>query len=84
MVGTILFALATVKPPLALALPAIQCIPISLLLCYTSDGNIVKEGGANSMTITSCCSLSVAVVGMVVIMSLVMSPNGVINMATMV
>jgi hypothetical protein len=84
MVGAILLTLATVKPPLALAPPAIDCILIVPLLGYASDGGIVDEGGTDSTMITPCCSSSVAVAGTVVVMSLVTSPNGMINMATIV
>jgi hypothetical protein len=84
MVGTIFLTFATVKPPLALTLPAIECILVVPLLGYVSNGGIVDEGGTDSMTITPCRSSSVAVVGMVVVMSLVTSLNGMINMATIV
>jgi hypothetical protein len=84
MVSTILLALAAVKPLLTLTLPTIMCMFIALLLGYASDGGIVDEGGTNSTTITPCCSSNVAIAGTVVVTSLVMSPNGVINMATIV
>jgi fluoride ion exporter CrcB/FEX len=84
VIGAILFALATVEPLLTLTPPVIQCVLIALLLGHASDWGIVNEGGANSTMITPCCSSSVAVVGTVVVMSLITSLNGVINMATMV
>jgi hypothetical protein len=84
VVSAIFLTLATVKPPLTLPSPAIECILVTLLLGYTSDGGIVDEGGTDSTTITPCRSSNVAVVGMVVVTSLVTSLNGVINMATIV
>jgi hypothetical protein len=84
MVSAIFLALTTVKPPLALTPPAIECILVAPLLGYASDGGVINEGGTNSMTITPCCSSNVAVTGTVVVTSLVMSPNGIINMATIV
>jgi hypothetical protein len=83
MISTVCLALAAVKVTLALALPAIQCMPVSLL-DYTSNGGIIEEGGTNSTMIAPCHSSSVAVMGMVVMISLIMSLNGVINMATIV
>jgi hypothetical protein len=84
MVSAILFTLATIEPLLTLSSPVVQCVPVALLLCYSSNGGVIDKGGTDSMMTTPCHSLSVAVVGMVVVMSLIMSPNGVINMATMV
>jgi hypothetical protein len=84
VVGAIFLTLAAVKPPLALALPVIDCILIAPLLGYTSNGGVIDEGGTDSTTITPCRSSSVAVTGTVVVTSLVTSPNGVINMATIV
>jgi hypothetical protein len=84
VVGAILLTLAAVKPPLTLTSPTIECILIVPLLGYTSDGGVVDEGGTNSMTITPCRSSNVAVAGTVVVTSLVTSPNGMINMATIV
>jgi hypothetical protein len=84
MVSAIFLTLATVKPPLTLSSPAIECILVTPLLGYASDGGIVDEGGTNSTMITPCHSSNVAVAGMVVVTSLVTSPNGVINMATIV
>jgi hypothetical protein len=84
VVSTIFLTLAAVKSPLALTLPAIERILIAPLLGYTSDRGFVDEGGADSTTITPCRSSSVAIVGTVVVTSLVMSPNGMINMATIV
>jgi hypothetical protein len=57
---------------------------IALFLGYTSDGGIVDEGGTDSTTITPCHSSNVAVAGMVVVTSLITSPNGMINMATII
>jgi hypothetical protein len=84
MVSTIFLTLATVEPPLSLPSPAIECILIASLLGHASDGGVVDEGGTDSMTITPCCSSNVAVAGTVVVTSLVTSPYGVINMATIV
>jgi hypothetical protein len=84
MVGAILLTLATVKSLLALTSSAVECVLITPLLGYASDGGIVDEGGADSTTITPCCSSNVAVMGTVVVTSLVTSPNGVINMATII
>jgi hypothetical protein len=84
MIGTIFLTLAAIKPPLALASPTIECILVAPLLGYASDGGIVDEGGTNSMTITPCRSSSVAIMGTVVVMRLITSLNGVINMATIV
>jgi hypothetical protein len=84
MVGAIFLTLAAVKSPLALTSSAVECILVTPLLGYASNGGIVDEGGANSTTITPCHSSNVAITGMVVVMSLVMSLNSVINMATIV
>jgi hypothetical protein len=84
MISAILLALTTIKPPLALTPPLVEHMLVAPLLSYTSDGGVVNEGGTDSTTITPCCSSSVAVVGTVVVMSLVTSPYGMINMATMV
>jgi hypothetical protein len=84
MVSTIFLTLAAVKPPLTLPLSVIECILVSLLLGYASDGGVIDESGTDSMTITPCRSSNVAVVGTVVVTSLVTSPYGVINMATIV
>jgi hypothetical protein len=84
VVGTIFLTLATVKPLLALTSPTIECILVAPLLGYASDGGVVNEGGTNSTTITPCHSSSVAVAGTVVVTSLVTSPNGMINMATII
>jgi hypothetical protein len=84
MVSAVLLALTAVKPPLSLPSSAVECILVALLLGYASDGGIVDEGGANSTTITPCRSSNVAVAGTVVVTSLVTSPYGVINMATIV
>jgi hypothetical protein len=84
MVGAILLTFSAVEPPLSLPSSAIECILIVPLLGYASDGGIVDEGGTDSTTITPCHSSNVAVAGTVVVMSLVTSPYGVINMATIV
>jgi hypothetical protein len=85
MIGTVFLALATVvEAVLALTPSTLQCVLVALLLGYVSDGGIINEGGTDSIMITPCCSSSVAVVGMVVVTSLVMSPYGMINMATIV
>jgi hypothetical protein len=84
VVSTILLALTAIEPPLALALPTILCVFVVPFLGYMPDGGIVDEGGTDSTTITPCRSSNVAVMGMVVVTSLVTSPYGVINMATIV
>jgi hypothetical protein len=85
MVGAILFTFATIMEPLlALAVPALYRILVALLLGYLSDGGVIDEGNTDSTMITPCCSSSVAIMGIVVVMSLIMSLYGVINMATMV
>jgi hypothetical protein len=84
MVSTIFLTLAAIKPPLTLPLSAVECILVAPLLGYASDGGVVDEGGTDSTTITPCRSSNVAVVGTVVVISLVMSPYGMINMATIV
>jgi hypothetical protein len=65
-------------------LPMVEHMFVMLLLGHTSNGSIIKEGSTNSITITPCCSLSVAMVGTLVMMSLIMSLYGVISMATIV
>jgi hypothetical protein len=84
MVSAILLALTTIESPLALAPPAIVCMFVAPFLGYASNGGIVDEGGTDSTTITPCCSSNVAIVGTVVVTSLIMSLNGMINMATIV
>jgi hypothetical protein len=84
VVSAILLALTAIEPPLALTPPTIKCMLVAPFLGYVSDGGIIDEGGTNSTTITPCRSSNVAIAGMVVVMSLVMSPNGMINMATIV
>jgi hypothetical protein len=84
MICAVLLTLAAVEAVLALTLPMVQCILIALLLGHMSNRGVVNEGDTDSMMITPCHSLSVAVVGMVVVMSLITSPYGVINMATIV
>jgi hypothetical protein len=84
MVSTIFLTLAAVEPPLPLSLSAIERILIALLLGHVSDGGVVDEGGTDSTTITPCRSSNVAIAGTVVVTSLITSPYGVINMATIV
>jgi hypothetical protein len=84
MVSAILLALTAIKSSLALTSPSIVHMLIAPLLGYTSDGGVVDEGGTDSTMITPCRSSNVAIAGMVVVTSLVTSPNGVINMATIV
>jgi hypothetical protein len=84
MISAVLLALTAVEPPLALAPPPVMHVFIAPLLCYASDGGVVNEGGTNSTMITPCCSSNVAIAGMVVMTSLVMSLYGVISMATIV
>jgi hypothetical protein len=84
VISAILLALTTIEPPLTLSPPLVLCMFIALLLCHASDGGIIDEGGTDSMMITPCHSLSVAIMGMVVVTSLIMSLYGMINMATIV
>jgi hypothetical protein len=84
MISAVLLALTAVEPLLTLTLPAIVCLFIAPLLGHVSDGGIVDKGGTNSTMITPCCSSNVVVAGMVVVTSLIMSPYGVINMATII
>jgi hypothetical protein len=84
MVSAILLALTTIEPPLALTPTPIMCVFVAPLLGYVPNGGIVNEGSTDSTTITPCHSSNVAIVGTVVVTSLVTSPYGVINMATIV
>jgi hypothetical protein len=84
MISAILLAFTTIESPLALTPSLVMRMFIALLLCYASDGGIVDEGGTDSMTITPCHSSNVAIAGTVVVTSLVMSPYGMISMATIV
>jgi hypothetical protein len=84
MVSSVLLTFTAVEPPLSLPSPAVERILIATLLGHASDGGVVEEGGTDSTTITPCRSSSVAVAGTVVVTSLVTSPYGVINMATIV
>jgi hypothetical protein len=84
MISAVFLALITIKPPLSLPPAMVIHVFIAPFLGYVPDGGIIDEGGTNSTTITPCRSSSVAVAGTVVVMSLIMSPYGVINMATMV
>jgi hypothetical protein len=85
MISTILLTLpAVVKPSLALTMSTLYYVFVAPLLSYLSNGGIVNEGDTDSMTITPCRSSSIAIMGTVVVMSLITSPYGMINMATMV
>jgi hypothetical protein len=84
VVSAILLALTAIKSPLALTPPTIMCMLVAPFLGYASNGGVINEGGTNSMTITPCHSSNVAVAGTVVVTSLITSPNGMINMATIV
>jgi hypothetical protein len=84
MVSTVFLTFTAVESPLSLPSSTIDCILIALLLGHASDGGIVDKGGTDSTTITPCRSSNVAVAGTVVVTSLVTSPYGVINMATIV
>jgi hypothetical protein len=84
MVSAILLTFTAIKSSLPLPASTIKCILIAPLLGHASDGGVVDEGGTDSMTITPCCSSNVAVAGTVMVTSLVTSPYGVINMATIV
>jgi hypothetical protein len=84
MVSAIFLTFTAVESPLPLSSSVIQHVLVAALLGYTSDGGVVDEGGTDSTTITPCRSSNVAVAGMVVVTSLVTSPYGVINMATIV
>jgi hypothetical protein len=84
MISAVLLALTAIEPPLALTSPTIEHVLVAPLLSYASDGGVVDESGTNSTTITPCRSSNVAITGTVVVTSLVKSPNGVINMATIV
>jgi hypothetical protein len=74
MISAIFLALTAIKALLSLTSSTVECMFVVLLLSYASDGGIVDEGGTDSTTITPCHSSSVAVVGMVVVTSLVTSP----------
>jgi hypothetical protein len=84
MVSPIFLTLAAVEPPLSLSSSAIECVLVASLLGYMSDGGVIDEGGTDSTTITPCHSSNVAIAGTVVVTSLITSPYGVINMATIV
>jgi hypothetical protein len=84
MVSTVFLTFTAVESLLSLPLSTIECILIAPLLGHASDGGIVDEGGTDSTTITPCHSSNVAVAGTVVVTSLVTSPYGMINMATIV
>jgi hypothetical protein len=79
MVSAILLALTAIESSLALALPTIVCMFVTPFLGYASNRGVINEGGTDSMTITPCHSSNVAVVGTVVVTSLVTSPNSMIN-----
>jgi hypothetical protein len=84
MISAVLLTFTAVKSPLPLPVSTIECILIAALLGHSSDGGVVDEGGTDSTTITPCRSSNVAVAGTVVVTSLITSPYGVINMATIV
>jgi hypothetical protein len=84
MVSAIFLTFTAVESPLPLSSPTIDRVLIASLLGHTSDGGVVNEGGTDSTTITPCHSSNVAVAGTVVVTSLVTSPYGMINMATIV
>jgi hypothetical protein len=84
VVSAIFLTFAAVKSPLSLPSSAVKGILVVSLLGYASDGGIIAEGGTDSTMITPCHSSNVAVMGTVVVMSLVTSPYGMINMATIV
>ena len=84
MVSAIFLTFTTIESPLPLSPSTIKRVLIATLLAYASDGGVVDEGGTDSTMITPCCSSNIAVVGTVVVTSLVTSPYGVINMATIV
>jgi hypothetical protein len=84
VISAVLLALTAIEPLLTLAVPTVDCVFIVPLLGYASNGGIIDEGGTDSMTITPCRSSNVAVAGTVVMTSLVTSPYGMINMATIV
>jgi hypothetical protein len=84
MVSAIFLTFTAIKPPLPLSSPATNRILVAALLGHTSNGGVVDEGGTDSTTITPCRSSNVAVAGTVVVTSLVTSPYGMINMATII
>jgi hypothetical protein len=84
VVSAIFLTFAAVESPLSLSVSAIKGILVVSLFGYAPDGGIVDEGGTDSTTITPCHSSNVAIAGTVVVTSLVTSPYGVINMATIV
>jgi hypothetical protein len=84
MVSAIFLTFTAIKSSLPLSASTIKHVLVATLLAYASDGGVVDEGGTDSTTITPCRSSNVAVAGTVVVTSLVMSPYGVINMATIV
>jgi hypothetical protein len=84
MISAVFLTLATIKSPLPLSLSSIECSLVAPLLGYASDGGVIDESGTDSTTITPCHSSNVAVAGTVVVTSLVTSPYGVINMATII
>jgi hypothetical protein len=84
MISAVLLALTAIEPLLSFSPPAVIRMFVVLFLGYTPDGGIIDEVGTDSTTITPCHSSSVAIAGTVVVTSLVTSPYGVINMATMV
>jgi hypothetical protein len=84
MISAIFLTFTTIESPLPLPPSTIKRVLIVTLLGHTSDGGVVDEGSTDSTTITPCRSSNVAIAGTVVVTSLVTSPYGVINMATIV
>jgi hypothetical protein len=85
VIGAIFLTLAAImEPMLTLTLSTLHCVLVAPLLCHLPNGGVIDEGGTDSMTITPCHSLGVAIAGMVVVTSLITSPYGMINMVTIV
>jgi hypothetical protein len=84
VVSSIFLAFTAIESPLSLPPSAVECILVAALLGHASNGGVVDEGGTDSTMITPCRSSNVAVAGTVMVTSLVTSPYGVINMATIV
>jgi hypothetical protein len=84
MVSSIFLTFTAIESPLSLPSSTIDCVLVAAPLGYASNGGVIDEGGTDSTTITPCRSSNVAVAGTVVVTSLVTSPYGVINMATIV
>jgi hypothetical protein len=84
VVSSIFLTFTAIKSLLSLSSSTIDCVLVVAFLGHASNGGIVDEGGTDSTTITPCRSSNVAIAGTVVVMSLITSPYGVINMATIV